>query len=130
MLNQINGPRPFSEILSGESAFYNAPNYVASTQADLAAKTTLPPSYIYNTQHKIVRIAKRILSILIFPIGMYQLLHVIAGKIILPASSPSLLGISKDDVNKKRAAVPLNNQWKYKRITIEVDGYKIDTAII
>jgi hypothetical protein len=62
---------------------------------------------------------------IVFPIGLYRLIHVIAGKIIVPAS-----GISSDYALSVRQAVDLNGEWKMKRISIEADGYTIDAAII
>ena len=121
----------FKDVLSGNKAFYNQPRYVTSTKQDFTEEAELPVSYTWNTESKVIRIAKLILSIIIFPIGIYNLVHSLIGKIVLPASSPSfLMGLPENYVNKRRAGIPLHGDWKYKRLVIEVDGYKIDALIM
>jgi len=76
------------------------------------------------------RIVKLILSIVIFPIGIYHLLHILAGKIaLLPASTPSICRVTKDDLDWLRVQT-LGGEWKYKRISVEVDGYIIDAVVM
>lgn len=123
-------PASFRGTLNGDRAFYNQPDYLSATQRDFAQNEPLPVNYTWNTENKIIRIAKQIFSIIIFPIGIYKLLHILAGKILLPASSPSLMGFTENYANDRRSNIPLNGDWKYKRITIEVDDYKIDAAIV
>lgn len=121
---------PFSDILSGKNAFYNQPDYLASTVRDLKADKALPPIYTHNIESKIIRIVKAIFALIIFPIALYHLLHGLIGKIVLPASSPTLMGLSKNHANESRQNIHLSPEWKLKRITVEVDGYKIDGAIM
>jgi hypothetical protein len=127
----------FKDILSGSKAFYNQLDYFEDTRRDFAQNKPLPVSYTWNTENKIIRISKKIFSIIIFPIGIYQLLHALAGKVaLLPASSPSLMGYPANHANDSRSNIPLIGNWKYqyvwkyKRITVEVDGYKIDAMIV
>lgn len=147
---------PFREILSGEKAFYNQSNYVKSGKQDWSSNKSLPVSYTWNTEHKVIRIAKKILSafifssavytllslligkvslkqplpVLILSMGIYKLLQIIVGKIILPASSPMITKVSKNDLDNARSKISLKGTWKYKRILIEADGYKMDSVII
>ncbi len=122
---------PFQNILAGENAFYNRPDYLKSTEQDLNSKNHLPTTYSWNTEHKIIRIIKQILSIIIFPIAIYNLFHILAGKVaLLPASSPSLMRYPNNHANGSRSKIFLNGEWKYKRVTVEVDGYQIDTMIV
>ncbi len=122
---------PLREILSGENAFYRQPDYLKVTQQELASNTLLPVSYTWNSESKVSRVFKEILSIIVFPIGICQALHRLAGKVaILPASSPSLMGYPKNYATETRSQVYLENEWKHKRLTIEVDGYKIDAVIV
>ncbi len=120
------------DILNGAKAFYNQPDYLDATKQDFAQNKPLPVNYTWNTEYKIIRIAKQILSIIIFPIGIYQLLHALTGKVaLLPASSPSLLlGLYRDFAKDCLSDISLRDEWKYKRITVEVDGYKIDAMIV
>jgi hypothetical protein len=122
----------FKDILNGDRAFYNQPDYLVSTQRDFAQSKSLPVNYTWNTENKIIRIVKLIFSILIFPIGIYQLLHALGGKLaLLPASTPCLLGYPENHANNSRSNIELlDGVWKYKRITVEVDGYKIDATIV
>lgn len=117
----------FKDMLHGDNAFYNQPDYTDKTSRDFVLNRPLPISYTWNTESKIIRIAKQIFSIIIFPVFIYKLLHSLVGKILLPASNPSTMGYSAHD---KRLDVDLADDWKYKRFTIEVDGYKIDASII
>ncbi len=119
----------FRDELAGRNAFYNRPDYLESTQRDLAANKSLPVVYTWNTEHKIVRIVKLILEFLIFPIGIYKLLQTLAGKVaLLPASSPGFF--PENHANTSRSNIALRDEWKYKRITVEVDGYKVDAMIV
>lgn len=119
------------DMLNGDKAFYNQSDYLDATRRDFVQKKSLPVNYTWNTENKTIRIAKQIFSIIIFPIGIYKLLHVLAGKVaLLPASSPSLIGCSENYANDSRSNISLYDEWKYKRITVEVDGYKIDATII
>ncbi|MFI5333619.1 MAG: CPn0927/CPn0928 family alpha/beta hydrolase fold protein [Chlamydiales bacterium] len=121
----------FREVLDGRGAFYNAPDYEETTRRDLASGMALPATYVWNTEYKIIRIVKQILMIIIFPIAIYQFLHALAAKIaLLPASFPQGCGLRENHANESRARILLNDEWKYKRITIEVDDYKIDAAIV
>ena len=120
----------FKDTLAGDKAFYNRPDYLKATQRNFAQHDLLPVNYTWNTENKIIRIAKQIFSIIISPIGIYKLLHAFAGKIaLLPASNPTLMGYPENHANNSRSTISLNGEWKYKRITVEVDGYKIDATI-
>jgi hypothetical protein len=122
---------PFKNILGGAKAFYNRPDYLYTTRRDLAQNRALPVIYTWNTENKIIRIVKQVLSIIIFPIGIYNLLHALAGKrAILPVSTPRLMGYSENHAHHRRSNISLEDKWKYKRITVGVDGYEIDAMII
>jgi len=123
-------PKAFSDILSGKNAFYNASDYLESTQRDFAA-TSLPVTYSWETESKTTRISKQILSTVIFPVGIFKSLHSLAGKIaLLPASNPGLMGYPPNHATESRLNITLNGEWKYKRINIDVNGYKIDAIIV
>jgi hypothetical protein len=68
----------------------------------------LPVVYKWNIEHKTVRIIKQILAVIIFPIGIYNLLHILAGKVaLLPASSPTLMGYPENHANDSRSSISL-----------------------
>lgn len=134
-INYINQVNIFKDILSGENAFYNSPTYAEDLKNDLLKAEALPVSYSYNTERKIYRIAKIILSIIIFPIGIYKLIHSLAGFGIVGAARDTLFW---KILSTLKICKPIHSNdftpWlidrKFKRITIEVDGYKIDAMIV
>jgi hypothetical protein len=121
---------PFKNILAGAGAFYNQPDYLTVTRNEFAQSQPLSVSYTCNTESKITRIAKQIFSVIFFIIGVYKLLHILIGKTFLPAPTTSLFGQKDTTADVQRLATSLHEEWKYKRFTIEVDGYKIDAAIM
>jgi hypothetical protein len=119
------------DLLQGPQAFYSQPDYLDATAKDLSSSSPLPTTYTWNTKSKVSLVAGQILSVIIFPIGIYHLLHALIGKVaILPASSPSLMGCFPDHADRCRKDILADDEWKYKRITVEVDGYKIDAMIV
>lgn len=120
-----------SFVLHGNNAFYNRPDYEAVTKRELASKKLLPTTYRTDTESAVTRAVKQIFQILVFPIGIYKLLHSLVGKVaLLPASSPTLMGYPENFAENCRSNISLNGEWKYKRLTIEVDGYQVDAVIV
>lgn len=132
-------------ILTGPSAFYNQPDYKETTGRELRLKERSSFSLTYNSEHILLRITKLILSIVVFPIGLYQVIHGLAGKAIVPASlyrlsssvlakllPQGLLGSlpSSSIFEECRAQIDLDGEFCYKRITVHVDGYAIDAMIM
>ncbi|MEI8366334.1 MAG: CPn0927/CPn0928 family alpha/beta hydrolase fold protein [Parachlamydiaceae bacterium] len=116
-------PPSFKATLGGDHAFYNDRYNACELQSN---KVQVPVAYTYTTGHKAIRIAKQLFSMLFFPLGIYKLIHSLAGQIaILPACN-----YLKKDVDALRSRVSFNGEWKYKRITVAVDGYKIDAVIV
>lgn len=120
----------FKDILSGPTAFYNKEDYQETTKADLANTELLPTTFKYETENKVIKVAKNIFSTIFFPIVIYKWLHIFGGLLILPASNLASMKLTKEIINQERSGTPLNDEWKYKRITLEVNGYKIDTVIM
>lgn len=120
----------FKDLLSGEKAFYHQPDYLEATRGDFSQRKCLPVTFIWNTESKVMRIVKQIFSIILPPLGIYHLLHALAGKIsVLPVSTPRLCGFPPNYALNSRCRIPLEGEWKYKRMTVEVDGYHIDAII-
>lgn len=66
--------------------------YIIDTEEDfISSKAPEKPVYEYSTSTKIERIAYDIFSILFFPLGLYRLLHILAGKGVVLAQTPALL---------------------------------------
>lgn len=118
------------QLLVGENAFYNRPDYREKTREDmLSSKPPSQPIYTYHTEHKTWRMAKNLISVIIFPIGVYRLIHALAGTIIVPASVPFKSKYADRIRNNLTADIDVSN-WKIKRVSIEVDGAIIDATIM
>lgn len=121
------------EFLIGEQAFYNQPDYEDVKNRELRQKETLPVSFSFETESKIIRIVKKILSFIIFPIAIYNGLHSLIGRILVPAATPKMMGLPSDFADQARgrlAEMTQNVEWKVKRFTVEVDGTKIDAMVV
>lgn len=127
----MNNNITINQTLIGENSFYNQSDYEAVTREQLDSSQPIKtPIYTYNTEHKVWRVVKDILSVIIFPIGLYRLVHRGAGKFIVPASAPGIMGIPQNYADQMRKQIELDVNWKVKRISVEVDGHLIDAAII
>lgn len=116
----------FKDILTGDHAFYVQPQYATETQEALRSGERVPTVYTVETESKSVRIVRQALSCIIFPIGLCQLLHALIGRIIIPAS----MAISQIRGERSRIEVLEGDPWKYRRITVEVDGLFVDGMIM
>ncbi|MGD2169237.1 MAG: hypothetical protein PVI40_03240 [Chlamydiota bacterium] len=137
---------PTEKILSGADAFYNRSNYLTNTTLALQPPRLMPVTYTHNTEYgilyKIEQVAKKVFIYGILPVGLYMHFHVfsvivvsiglhkliqtIARSLILPAS----LGKATLDYDFYRKNIPLDTEWKYKRITVAVDDNQIDAMIV
>lgn len=117
---------PINQLLTGENAFYNQENYLEVTAEEMASSYPMEtPSYTCNIENKVWRIVKDIFSVIIFPIGLYRLTHRLVGRIIVPATN-----YDSFDANFFRTDLNPDDEWKYKRISVQVDGYTIDATIM
>lgn len=124
---------PFARFLSGADAFYLQPDYVDTTREEMAqVDTPKEAAYRYTTCSPLWRRVKTMVSIVAFPVGLYYIVHALAGKLaLLPASSPKLLGLPDNfaQLIRQKASVD-SGEWKYKRISVLVDGRRIDAAVM
>lgn len=117
-------------LLSGQQAFYKQQDYYEKTKKDLASSNLMPVVYEYNTQNntdnKIIQFVKKIFSFILSPI------HQFLGKVaFLPSSNPTKLKISPHYYNDRRKGIEVqNNEWKFKRFTVQVGKDKIDAMIV
>ncbi len=110
--NQIS----FRELLEGDQAFYNQPNYLETTRQELSQSELLPTTYRSRLER-------------LFLVNTF--VHILAGKFaILPASNPHAMGYPENYADISRQQIPLTDEWKYKRMTIQVDRHKIDVMIV
>ncbi|MCH1430938.1 MAG: hypothetical protein L7U87_09310 [Chlamydiales bacterium] len=74
-------------LLTGSHAFYKQVDYEKNTKEELdRVSPPSPITYEHEIETKTWRIAKRIFSLIAFPISIYNLIHVLIGKVaLLPA---------------------------------------------
>lgn len=120
-------------------SWFGSPEYQNRIVQELGSENALPPIYRIQTESKIAKLAKDIFSVLIFPIGIYRLLHSLVGRIIVPATYSASLHSAKlsayrvsEDPARWTSGEnsKADSQWKYRRLTIDVDGNQIDTLIM
>lgn len=119
--------RPFHQFLQGEHAFYTPDDYAEKTKNDFQIKK-LPVNYTWNTESTAMRVAKFVLSIILFPLIVGTLLHALIGLFVVPSTSSS-----EEPVGIRQAITAANltqDAWKYKRFTVQCDGYEIDAAVM
>jgi len=118
----------FKNMISGDGAFYKQPDYKQQTIADLQSLKPLAPSYIVQYESRVRRIAKFILSLIIFPIFIYNTLsNFLARFCIYPATFKSA---QSKILQAALATFDPEGERKYKRFTVEVDGQLVDACLI
>ena len=125
---QFCGKYPSSNLhsLLYENEFYNEDNYVKTTKEAFGRKRALPATYKTESL-KTIRIVKKILSIIIFPVFLYNAIHSLVGMVVIPSS----IMFSKSEAAKLRAKINIeHSDWKYYRFTVDVDGHKIDAMLM
>lgn len=109
--------------------------YLSSHREEfISKKSPSEPSYKVETTSKAARIATEIilgiLSVVFLPYGLYRLMHLIAGKIIVPAQwrgdHHELRKAFVDRLANDKSA----NSLVAKRISVMVNGNKIDAWIL
>ncbi len=143
---------PFREMLEGPKAFYNQPDYLETTRRDFAQAAPLPAHYIAKVDDKVKEIAWDKLVVLKVVVGtaivgmfsLALLFRVVANgrrnsvRNLLITQALAIVWLSPILVLKKirwqanslRAKIPLEGDWKYKRITVEVNGDKVDATLV
>ena len=86
------------------------------------------PVYEHTIESRTWRIAKQVLSYIIFPIALYNLTHRLFARILLP----SLNWVKTDQLDEKRKMISddFAAGVRFKRIAIKVDGCVLDAYII
>mgnify|MGYP005605994201 FL=1 len=98
----------------------------SSLQEWRALSAPKEPIWVCNTENTVVRMAKNILSVLIFPIGLVRLLHRVVGNIIVPATLFTKMGVSPNE----EAFRVFSAGWNIQRVSIQTDGRIVDAAIV
>lgn len=122
----------FHSQFLGINPFYQEADYESKLKADLNVEKALPITFQESLMHKIGRIAFYIFSIIVFPIGIFNFIHWIGGKFIVPSSSPTKLGHPADHAYQERKKINPKQKWKAKRFSLPIDesGIKIDVLLV
>ena len=98
--------------------------------------TELSPKRVsFHREDRVWRIAKEILSVVFFPVGLYRAWHRLVGLAVVPASIREVLiktGWMQNSQQKLNDSLKkLKNQgWTLQRICIESDGLQIDATLL
>lgn len=122
---------PIQSAIYGPNPFHaNAASYAATMESEFAqAKPPREVSYTFNTSR--FNCIKTLIPWVVFPIGIFRCLHALAGKLVLTSSRESNTAAARQ---KKGIVTHLKARnaegWKFKRLTIMVDGCRIDATIM
>ncbi len=120
-----------ANILIGSDAFYNKEDYQIAMKKEFSSDKLQPTVYKYNSKSKVPQFDSDLISQIHKIMHLvYEFFHFLIGKFILRSSSPNIIGITKKFLDLQRNQIPEDNAWLYKRVTIEVDDFKIDTIIL
>lgn len=122
-----------SNGLRSDRPFFLEEGYEARTEREMAAPLA-PVMYVWTSEDPCVQQIKKVLSALFFPHALYMMGHSLVGRLVVPASIPSLLGMSGSSASVatlfRRLLAVGGGEWKYKRLTIQVDGKNIDAYLV
>lgn len=114
-------------FLYNAAPFYSDDHYESNFIREFKTRELAPIVYNVEFENKVMRIIKKIIAIIIFPLFLHEQLHILAAKIgCLPASNK----MTQERIGLIRNNLSLHPTLRFKRITIEVDGIKIDAAIM
>lgn len=121
-------------LSSGSSAFYLQNDYLQKTTQEFAQEELLDPvTYSYTSpkeQPLLSRIGQVFRRIADFFRSIWLAVHQWIGRRVVPASRPDYSHYLPDYARLYRREIHLNGPWKFKRLTIEVDGHKVDAMIV
>lgn len=122
---------PFHAILYDPSTqFWKQSDYHAKTYADFTSETPLKdPVYHYETESKVWRIVKDILSVLLVLPLIYRGLHALAGRFLITSSKHDFKKLTSNIRTQVAKVLPYQHM-KVKRITVNVNGQPVDAAIM
>jgi hypothetical protein len=121
--------------------FKDYPSQTFENQLELFRTSARGP-VVYNvltssrtTLDKVIAVAKILFSIIVFPVGLYKLLKLIAGYCILPAATLTLFKLWHPLLDPKQLfaaelTADFSKDWKIQRVTVQVDGCPIDVALV
>jgi len=124
--------------LYGEDAFYNKRDYIETTTEELTKENVLENVHFsFRNESKAWFVAKVIIAVIIPIIGIGWGIHALIGNQLFQNANAAN---KSDALNlRKRLAVQLksdlrgehnSNSWAVKRITVEVNGSKVDAYIV
>lgn len=131
----ISKSQPFSQLLTGEQAFFNQDDYFDKTKKEMSQVERLPVTYTCNTDKwkkkvNLIEGAKLFFSNVAFPMPFYKTLQGIATEFVLPSSGVAVKVNRQYEVERCKGLHEFWWNWKSKRLTIAVDGHEIDVVIM
>ncbi|MBT7264126.1 MAG: hypothetical protein HN831_01440 [Waddliaceae bacterium] len=124
-------------IIFDDGGFFNRDDYDDVVISELSCHGLLPEiSYGYRIIPPFRRILSKILKVVLFPWGLWSLLHTMLGRFslgiisLLPASKPSLLGCCRGYADMIRENIDTSGEWKFKRLSVGVKDRVIDVLIV
>ncbi len=117
------------EILYGNCPFYEQENYLQKTKDDFVNdKPIFSPIYVSNKKRLRYQEALRTATAVTMIPVVCHAFHVMAARnVFLPASCPDKK--RKELIKERKENIQLGGEWKYKKISVLVNGYKVDGAI-
>jgi len=116
-----------------ERPFFEEEGYERRMEREFAAPLA-PVGYVWNSEEACAQQKKKNLSVLFFPHALYTMAHSLIGRLVVPASTPSLLGMSGSSASVaalfRRLLLVGDGQWKYKRMTVQVDEKMVDAYLV
>ena len=120
-------PKPIHEMLSGRDAFYNRQ---AEVNEEFSSDFPKQTDYTVNLDSRIYRFAKTLFD---YTIGLpITIMHGLIGCALLQATPITYFSDSSSLQHARKNAVANMNLkgFEVKRITLNVDGYRVDAQII
>ncbi len=116
------------QLFSGDRAFFKQERYQELQHQEVASSNPpAKPFYTLELESKVWRVVKVIFGVLLFPLGIYWMIHSLIGRITVPASNSFLFG--KNAVRNCRLASCGSPDWAFKRVAVHVDGYVVDAML-
>lgn len=138
-------------VLEGPQAFYNQTDYQEKVERDFAQEGLLPVQYTWKKEGELQWVTVAQLWIGAVGVALSVLENSTFFKILALTNVAQLLCLSlftlygfsymnnftnhgavklKARANQLRADIPLKSEWKFKRLTIDVNGHLVDAVIV
>ncbi len=118
--------------LKGKNAFYLSKDYLPNLIKQLSSKHA-SKTPIYSFKSKNQKIKKWVYKYSRFfpPYHFFWYIHTLGGKkVLLPSSNLHSMGLDLETLSHMRLQAPLKSEYKFKRVSLEMDGLLIDAVLV